>query len=239
MFTQQLMFLKQTMEVGTTSDNLERHTESDCESGETSTEASVEPPGSVSTELPSSPVEEAAELPTRKRKRSTAVQEMGKEIEGRVLSFLEKKPPLSQEESFCKTLQELIRRVPEEKKLKCQLSIMGLVDIFSGPQDPSPVIRYIDQFRIGEIQSYPPLPQQTQAHHIHYQNPSPTYQPSIRHTPSPTVPPALYGSVYTNRPISSHEWPTIPYGHSPTLQQQQQQAQLEQLSAPPSGQHDM
>ncbi|XP_075719833.1 uncharacterized protein LOC142760519 [Rhinoderma darwinii] len=175
MYTKQLSFLLDVMQVGPTKDNLEEEEDSDETQIEepdvalgtarsTSTPVTAEP---TTVDNPVCAAEEEI-IPRGKRRRSAkgpTRTEPRQEVDLRVLEHLEKRATETEEGTFCRALSNILKRVPISRQIRCQTALMEVVEIFATHPDPRAMHQAIEFHRRGcdasTFNCVPPAPAAT------------------------------------------------------------------------------
>ncbi|XP_075710511.1 spermatogenesis-associated protein 22 isoform X1 [Rhinoderma darwinii] len=179
LYSQQLQFLTVVMEVGPTRENL---VHSEVGSDETKFVAvPLEPQmltttDSTPTSMPesasdtSSSVSTTAVLntpPSRSPGRirvcnvapTYAIPNTLTQIDQQVLEHLRSWIPDSQEDIFCRSLAHFLKRVTPERQIRCQSTLLGVVEMFSSPGNPHRLVQAVEYFRgVCEGAQAPTLP---------------------------------------------------------------------------------
>ncbi|XP_044141498.1 uncharacterized protein LOC122931498 [Bufo gargarizans] len=194
-YTKQLRFLRDIMELPPTVDNLEEQTGS-IDSDETQIETQKSPdvattnPPEMSQQIQTSsgPEETPAEIhpAPRRRSRNPPVQaptDNRAVIDSRVLDYLNRNQSESPEELMLRSLGPFLSRVPEVRRPVFMSTMNTILDIFSWPQDPAELVHIIEQYKWRVIGT-PWVPVST-----------PGPRPSLSRCP------------VTSPPLYSHDWP--------------------------------
>ncbi|XP_069815952.1 uncharacterized protein [Dendropsophus ebraccatus] len=193
-YTEQLMFLKQVLDVGPTSDNLVAEDEA---SGSSQGNQEKEVPDSREEEsmeaaenLDTSPAE-SVQICQRRRRENRNVVSTKSQIDSEVLAILKKRGEQKPNQLFCNSLAVALDSVPEEKRQRCYGTLLAVVETFSKHFDPDKLSKIADMFKYGDT---PTIATPTQTLYT----PSPNHHPPIQR--------------YPPRPTSqhSHEWYTPP-----------------------------
>ncbi|XP_075716116.1 uncharacterized protein LOC142751027 [Rhinoderma darwinii] len=203
-YTKQLMFLKDIMEMRTTTDNLEDTAEEN-DFGESLQEPpapNVLPPSPEPTPQEPAPGQSAGavaspaeERPVRARTRrarapqsSTAAQ-----VDTRVLEYLRRAAEEDGNDAFGRSIVPLLRLVPMDRMGRLQASIVTLIDASRPPYNPNVCFTAIEQWRSSAMPAttpqvpgpFHPVPQMPRPHPYmrpmapHF--PGPTYHPQHQH----------------------------------------------------------
>ncbi|XP_075686652.1 uncharacterized protein LOC142655662 [Rhinoderma darwinii] len=175
MYTKQLSFLLDVMQVGPTKENLEEEEDSDETQIEEpdvalGTARSTSTPVTAEPTTVDNPVCAADEeiIPRGKRRRSAkgpTRTEPRQEVDLRVLEHLEKRATETEEGTFCRALSNILKRVPISRQIRCQTALMEVVEIFATHPDPRAMHQAIEFHRRGcdasTFNSVPPAPAAT------------------------------------------------------------------------------
>ncbi|XP_075710865.1 uncharacterized protein LOC142743725 [Rhinoderma darwinii] len=175
MYTKQLSFLLDVMQVGPTKDNLEEEEDSDETQIEEpdvalGTTRSTSTPVTAEPTTVDNPVCAADEeiIPRGKRRRSAkgpTRTEPRQEVDLRVLEHLEKRATETEEGTFCRALSNILKRVPISRQIRCQTALMEVVEIFATHPDPRAMHQAIEFHRrrcdASTFNSVPPAPAAT------------------------------------------------------------------------------
>ncbi|XP_075700436.1 uncharacterized protein LOC142664899 [Rhinoderma darwinii] len=194
MYTKQLMFLKDIMEMRTTTDNLEDTTE-ETDVGESLPEppaAHVLPPSPEPTPLDPAPGQSARavaspaeDLPVRARTRRRRAQQASTagQVDTRVLEYLRRAADEDGNDAFWRSIVPLLRLVPIGR---LQASIVTLIDASRPPHNPNQCFTAIEQWRSLAMPAT--TPQMPGPFHPGPQmpRPHPYMRPMAPHFPAPT-----------------------------------------------------
>ncbi|XP_075690322.1 uncharacterized protein LOC142760948 [Rhinoderma darwinii] len=199
MYTQQLMFLKDIMEMRTTTDNLE-DTAEETDVGESRPEppaAPVLPPSPEPTPLEPAPGQSARavaspaeERPVRARTRRARAQQASAagQVDARVLDYLRRAADEDGNDAFGRSIVPLLRLVPMDRMGRLQASIVTLIDASRPPHNPHVCFTAIEQWRSTAMPAT--TPQVPGPFHPGPQmhRPHPYMRPMAPHFPGPTYP---------------------------------------------------
>ncbi|XP_075716109.1 uncharacterized protein LOC142751020 [Rhinoderma darwinii] len=197
MYTKQLMFLKDIMEMRTTTDNLEDTTE-ETDIGESLPEppaAHVLPLSPEPTPLDPAPVQSAwavaspaEERPVRDpthRRRAPQASAAG-QVDSRVLEYLRRATDEDGNDSFGRSIVPLLRLVPMDRMARLQASIITLIDASTPPHDPNHCFTAIEQWRGLAMPATTPQMPATYHPAPQMPRPHPYMRPMAPHLPAPT-----------------------------------------------------
>ncbi|XP_075694879.1 uncharacterized protein LOC142661384 [Rhinoderma darwinii] len=177
LYTKQLSFLLDVMQVGPTKDNLEAEDsdatqieEADVGLGIARSTSTPVPAENTAEDNPVCATEPEDEIiPRGKRRRSAnkgpTCTEPRQAVDLRVLEHLEKRATETEEGTFCRALSNILKRVPIERQIRCQTALMEVVEIFATHPDPREIHHAIEFHRRGcdgsTFRSVPPAPAAT------------------------------------------------------------------------------
>ncbi|XP_044133002.1 uncharacterized protein LOC122925722 [Bufo gargarizans] len=188
-YKEQLMFLRDIMDVQPTEDNLEEETEQAAE--QHSSAAEEENPPSLATEemaeagLSTSftphipPAESAPSLQLEaRRKRSMPRAEV--EVNTRVLDYLSRVRQENHYVLYGRSLGTLLKKVPEDLYLRTQGAFGIVIQAATQPKDPTEVFIALENWRLyGSTYGPPPgPPSQIPIRALHYPPPRQPFSPS-------------------------------------------------------------
>ncbi|XP_040294276.1 arp2/3 complex-activating protein rickA-like [Bufo bufo] len=240
-FKEQLMFLRDIMDVRPTEDNLEEETEQAAQ--QHSSAAEEETPPSLDTEEmleagPSTsstphipPAEYAPSLQLGAlRKRSMPTAEV--EVNTRILDYLSRVRQEDHYELYGRSIGSLLKKNPEDLYLQTQGAIGILIQAATPPKDPTELFVTLENWRLyGNIHGPPSRPpSQFPNRPLHY--PPPPRQPY-------PPPPQQYGSLYSAEasyppPAPSAAQPAPPQHFAPSSQGSYQPTQSDVNPPTPS-----
>ncbi|XP_075707250.1 uncharacterized protein LOC142741802 [Rhinoderma darwinii] len=167
MYTKQLMFLKDIMEMRTTTDNLE-DTAEETDVGESLPEppaANVLPPSPEPTPQEPAPGQSAGavaspaeERPVRARTRRARAQQASTagQVDTRVLEYLRRAADEDGNDAFGRSIVPLLRLVPMDRMGRLQASIVTLIDASRPPHNPNVCFTAIEQWRSSAMPATTP-----------------------------------------------------------------------------------
>ncbi|XP_075703225.1 uncharacterized protein LOC142670124 [Rhinoderma darwinii] len=200
-YTKQLMFLKDIMDMRTITDNLE-DTAEETDVGESVAEApapNILPPSPEPTPQEPAPGQSerpvgspAQERPVRARSRRLRAPQpsTSAQVDTRVLEYLRRAAEEDGNDAFGRSIVPLLRLVPMDLMGRLQASIVTLIDACRPPHNPHPCFTAIEQWR----NTYMPPPTAQvpgQFHPVpHMARPHPYMRPMAPHFAGPTFQPS-------------------------------------------------
>ncbi|XP_044147117.1 uncharacterized protein LOC122935411 [Bufo gargarizans] len=198
-YIEQLMFLRDIMDVRPTEDNLEKETEQAAQ--QHSSAAEEENPPSLDTEemaearpstssTPHIPPAESAPSLQLGARRKLSMPKAEVEVNTRVLDYLSRVRQEDHYELYGRSLGTLFKKVPEDLYLQTQGAIGIIIQAATPPKDPTELFIALENWRLyGNIYGPPPRPPSQ------FPNRAPHYPPPPRQPFPP--PPQQYGHLYS------------------------------------------
>ncbi|XP_075706849.1 uncharacterized protein LOC142741355 [Rhinoderma darwinii] len=224
MYTDQLMFLKDIMEMRPTTDNLDDSQE---EAGPESSHASEhatplvpltpDPTPEEPAPLASAPEPVEPPQPAAPRRRRPIIPSAGAQVDARVLDYLRRAADEDSLDFFYRSMAPLLRRVPEHRLVRLQAAMLSLKDSATPTNSPRHCFDATEQWCTvplpsvgynipGPSQLATPIPRQ------------PQYRPMPSHfSPGPMAGQERHFPTYS-RPAQAYQPPIQAHGYQPQLQ---------------------
>ncbi|XP_075699697.1 uncharacterized protein LOC142664494 isoform X2 [Rhinoderma darwinii] len=158
LYTQQLMFLNDIMEMRATSDSLDdseeepAHEESQAPVNATpllplTPEPTPQEPAPLASSPEHVPTNELRQHPAAARRRRSHMPSAGAQVDGRFLEYLRHTTDEEGYVFFCRSLAPLLRKVPDHRLARLQAAIITLIDSATPPNNPRQCFYAIEHWR--------------------------------------------------------------------------------------------
>ncbi|XP_075681438.1 uncharacterized protein LOC142646422 [Rhinoderma darwinii] len=178
-FSRQMEFMRPVLDLRTSTDNLMDETvvsnsdmeeapdseSTNIEQSEEVNEVSATPETGARLASPSTVTEPLRRVSARRPRQAAPDAAMKAIIDAKVLEHLTTFTKEGEEELFLKSLAPLVRRIPLERRNKLQAAMVSVIDLFTPPNNPLPIVRAIqacsnitDEALFGPAPAAPPAP---------------------------------------------------------------------------------
>ncbi|XP_075719716.1 uncharacterized protein LOC142760415 [Rhinoderma darwinii] len=230
MYYDQLLFLREIMDMRPTSDTLDASEEEarpQCSQASEAAaplvaltpEATREDPGPVASAPEAGQPDQVAPRQAAPRRRRPGNPPAAAQVDARVLEYLRRAADEDQHDFFCRSMAPLMRRVPEDRLVRLQINMLSLIDCATPPLSPGRCFTSLEHWRSVYMPS-------ARAHVPRPSQPAPVFSQMAQYPPAPRYlsPAPMPGPVH-HFPQYSIPGPSLqahmqPQGYHPQYQPQ-------------------